>query len=121
MVNACAAGLRALGLGKGDAVGIHLPMVPEAVVALLAIGRIGAVAVPLFSGFGLGAIASRLNDVQAKAVISCDTFPRRGTRVPAAKTLDEAVLRCPTIRHVVVVSRDGTRPPDGRVGWDDLQ
>ena len=80
-VESIAAGLRALGLGKGDPVAIHLPMIPETVVALLAIGRIGAIAVPLFSGYGPAAIESRLVDVGAKALITCDAFPRRGQSI----------------------------------------
>ena len=74
----CAAGLRANGFGKGDAIGIHLPMMIETVVALLAINRIGAIAVPVFSGYGVEAIASRINAVEAKALFTCDGFSRRG-------------------------------------------
>jgi acetyl-CoA synthetase len=108
-VSACAAGLRSLGLGKGDAVGIHLPMMPETVIALLAIGRIGAIAVPLFSGYGPTAIESRLRDVDARALFTCDSFPRRGVQVDAKSNADQAVARCPAIRHVIVVERSGRR------------
>ena len=66
-VNRCANGLRSLGLGKGDAIAIHLPMTPQIAIALLAIAKIGAVIVPLFSGFGAGAIRSRLQDAGARA------------------------------------------------------
>lgn len=103
----CAAGLRALGLSKGDAIGIHLPMVPETVVALLAIGRIGAIAVPLFSGYGPAAIEARLRDVGAKALFTCDGFLRRSNVVYAKTVADEAVARCPQVRHVIVVNRLG--------------
>src|SRR5262249_40414951 len=76
-VDVVAAGLRLNGFGKGDAIGIHLPMMIETVVALLAINRIGAIAVPVFSGYGVDAIASRLNAVGAKGLFTCDGFSRR--------------------------------------------
>ena len=104
-VERCAAGLRACGLQKGDAIGIHLPMGLETVIALLAINRIGAVAVPLFSGYGTTAIAARLQDVGAKALFTCDGFPRRGKTVACKKVADEAVAECPTILRVFVVQR----------------
>ena len=102
-VEFCAAGLRASGLGKGDAIGIHLPMMTETVVALLAINRIGAIAVPVFSGYGIEAIASRLNAVKAKAIFACDGFPRRGKNIDAFKVASEAVEKCPTIKYLFVV------------------
>ena len=77
-VKLCAAGLRADGLKKGDAIAIHLPMIPETIIALLAINRIGAIAVPVFSGYGVSAIKTRLNAVEAKAIFTCDGFSRRG-------------------------------------------
>jgi acetyl-CoA synthetase len=103
-----AARLRGLGIGKGDAVGIHLPMVPEAVISLVALAQIGAVATPLFSGYGAAAIEMRLDDVEAKALITCDGFPRRGKWVNAEKTAEEAIARCPSVRHKIVVRRDGS-------------
>ncbi len=123
-VETCAAGLRSLGLGRGDTVGIHLPMMPETVVALLGAARMGAVAVPLFSGFGPTAIESRLRDVGAKALITCDAFPRRGVPVPAKATADEALERCPKIRSVIVVRRTGApvaMRPGRDIGWDCLR
>lgn len=108
-----AAGLRNLGIGKGDAVGVHLPMAPEAVIALVALAQIGAVATPLFSGYGPPAIEMRLNDVEAKALITCEGFYRRGKWVDAQRTADEALSRCPTVRHKIVV------PRAGRVEWAD--
>jgi acetyl-CoA synthetase len=122
-VEKCAAGLRARGLGKGDAVGMHLPMMPETVVALLALARIGAVAVPLFSGYGPTAIAARLQDVQAKALFTCDAFPRRGKAVPCKTTADEACAGCPELAHVIVVRRMGMEVPmrAGRdLAWEEL-
>ncbi len=104
-VELCAAGLRANGLGKGDAIGIHLPMMIETVVALLAIARIGAISVPVFSGYGIDAIASRMNAVGAKALITCDGFPRRGKEFNAFKIADQAISYCKTIEKVFVVGR----------------
>jgi acetyl-CoA synthetase len=105
-VNNCAAGLRYYGFGKGDAIGIHMPMVVETVVALLAINRIGAIAVPVFSGYGVEAIASRLNAVRARALFTSNRFPRRGKEVTAYKIAYQAVTSCPTIEKVFVVLRD---------------
>lgn len=110
-VERCAAGLRACGLQQGDAIGLHLPMGVETVIALLAINRIGAIAVPLFSGYGASAIASRLQDVQAKALFTCDAFPRRGKAVAAKLVADEAVAECASIRRVFVVQRLCTTVP----------
>ncbi|MCI0660828.1 MAG: AMP-binding protein, partial [Acidobacteria bacterium] len=101
----CAAGLRACGLRKGDAVGIHLPMVPETVIALLAINRMGGIAVPLFSGYGPSAIQSRLSDVGARALFTCDGFPRRGKFVNAKLIADEAISNLADIVRVFVVRR----------------
>ena len=125
-VENCAAGLRACGLEAGDAVGLHLPMVPETVIALLALARIGAVAVPLFSGYGPSAIAARLRDVEAKAVFTCDGFPRRGKPVAAKPAMDEALNECPTVANVFVVTRLGSAasfgPASGAraMAWDNL-
>lgn len=101
----CASGLRSLGFGKGDAVGIHLPMMPETVIALIALARIGAIAVPIFSGYGVTAIESRLQDVGAKALITCDGFPRRGKKVNAFEVAAKAADNCPTIEKIIIVNR----------------
>ena len=103
-VGECAAGLRANGLGKGDAIGIHLPMIPEAVIVMLAINRIGAIAVPVFSGYGVDAISSRLNAVKAKAFFTCDGFKRRGKPINAFKTAFEAVEESPSVEKVFIVN-----------------
>ncbi|MBI4501559.1 MAG: AMP-binding protein [Gemmatimonadetes bacterium] len=104
-VSRCAAGLRALGLKPGDAIGLHLPMVPETAIALLAIGRIGGIAVPLFSGYGPQAIETRLNDVQASALFMSDGFPRRGKLVSSGDAAQEALSRCPSVKFAIHVSR----------------
>jgi acetyl-CoA synthetase len=98
-----AAYFRTLGLGKGDAIGIHLPMQPETVAVLLAINAIGASAAPLFSGFGATAIGSRLNDLNAAALITTHTFVRRGRIVEAGKVAREAADQCPQLRHLIFV------------------
>ncbi len=105
-VELCSAGLKANGLQKGDAVGIHLPMIPETIVALLAINRIGAIAVPVFSGYGIDAIASRMNAVGAKAIFTCDGFYRRGKFFNAFEVAKEAISACPTIEKVIVVQHN---------------
>lgn len=104
-VESCAAGLRRNGLSKGDTIGIHLPMMIETVVALLAINRIGAIAVPVFSGYGIEAISSRLNAVKAKAFFTCDGFPRRAKNVDAFKVAYEAIGRSTTLEKIFIVNR----------------
>jgi acetyl-CoA synthetase len=99
-----AAGLRLKGLRKGDAIGIHLPMNYMTVIVLLAIGRIGAIAVPVFSGYGVDAIASRMNAVKAKALFTCDGFTRRGKEFKAFEIASEAVKNCPTVEQVFIDS-----------------
>ncbi len=106
-VNQCANALRSLGLGKGDGIGLHMPMTPEIVVALLAIAKIGGVILPLFSGYGVGAIQSRLADAGAKALFTADGFFRRGKVVPLKPTADEAIANVPTLEHVIVLKRAG--------------
>jgi len=102
-VEEVAEGLRVLGFKKGDAIGVHLPMLPETVILLLGINRIGAIAVPVFSGYGVEAISSRLNAVKAKALFTCEGFQRRGKNFDALAISSEAVKNCPTIEHVFVV------------------
>ncbi|MGW6015086.1 AMP-binding protein [Streptomyces sp. NPDC055210] len=97
------AGLRARGIGKGDAVALYLPMTPEAVIAMYAVASIGATAVPLFSGFAATAIASRLQDARAKAVVTADGTVRRGRSVGMLPQLEEALKSCPDVELVVVV------------------
>src|ERR1700722_1628908 len=116
-VDRATAGLRAAGIGKGDAVGVLLPMTPEAVIAAYAIVKVGALYVPLFSGFAATAIASRLNDAQAKLVFTTEWSWRRGRRTPLKAALDEALPDCPTVHTVVIAERDGD-PKTHRTGRD---
>jgi len=118
-VNRLASGLAAMGLKSGDAVGVHLPMIPEVAVAFLALARLGCIVLPLFSGFGAAAITTRLNEADAVAVITADGSLRRGKPVEMKCVLDEAIKDVPTIRHVVVFQRLCTDVPmqAGRDAW----
>lgn len=106
-VNHCANWLRAFGLGKGDAIGLFMPMTPEIVIAMLAIIKIGGIVLPLFSGYGVNAIVTRLVDGHAKALFTADGCFRRGQLVPLKPTADEAVAQVPSVREVFVVKRAG--------------
>lgn len=122
-VNKTANALRSLGLGKGDAVGIFMPMTPEIVIALLAIAKIGGIILPLFSGYGAGAIVSRMNDADAKALFACDGAFRRGKAVEMKSIADEAAVQIPTLKHMIVLKRTNQdiKMEAGRdIGWDEL-
>ena len=118
-VNRCANALRSLGLGKGDAIAIHLPMTPQIAVALLAIAKIGAVIVPLFSGFGAGAIRARLQDSGVRALFTADGSARRGRIVPLKSVADEALADLPAVEHVIVLEHAGN-PIAIKAGRDHL-
>jgi acetyl-CoA synthetase len=106
-VDRMANSLRSLGLGKGDAIGVFMPMVPEIVVAMLAIIKIGGIFLPLFSGFGPAAIVSRLNDADAKALFTAAGTYRRGKFCPMKPIADEAAAQIPTLRHLIVLNQAG--------------
>ncbi len=99
--------LRGLGVRKGDRVAIYLPMIPEAAFAMLACARIGAPHSVVFGGFSPDSLADRINDAEAKVLVTADGGCRRGGVVPLKRNADRAVERCPTIEHVVVVARGG--------------
>lgn len=99
--------LRAHDIDKGDRVGIFLPMLPETVIATLACGKIGAIFIPLFSGFGSDAVASRLIDCDAKVLVTCDAFPRRGKLVNTKSVADEALANVPSVTTCIVLRRGG--------------
>ncbi len=111
-VNRLANALKALGVGKGDRVAIYLPMVPEVVVAMLACARIGAPHSVIFGGFSAESLSDRINDAQAKVLITADLGYRRGQIVPLKRNADEALKHTPSIRHVVVVRRHGADAED---------
>jgi acetyl-CoA synthetase len=102
-----AAALRTLGLDKGDAVGVFMPMVPEIVIAMLAIIKIGGIFLPLFSGFGAAAIVSRLNDAEAKALFTAAGTYRRGRFCQMKLIADDVAAQIPTLRHLVVLNQAG--------------
>ena len=106
-VNRVAAALRAAGLGKGDAIGLYMPMTPEIVIAFLAIAKVGGVILPLFSGYGPSAIATRLADAEAKALFTADGQFRRGKPIPMKPSADEALAEVPSVERVIVLRRTG--------------
>ncbi len=116
-VNRCAAGLQALGVRRGDRVGLYLPMIPEVAIALLAVARIGAIYTPIFSGFAAQAVASRLESCQAKVLVTADGYYRRGRLVNMKETADKAAEAVPSVEHVVVVHRTG-QPVSWQAGSD---
>lgn len=122
-VNKLANALKKLGVKKGDRVGIYLPMIPELPIAMLACAKIGAVHSVVFSGFSALAFRDRVNDCEAKVVITCDGFWRRGRKVYLKEQADEALEEAPSVEHVIVVKRTGDGVPwtAGRdVWWHDL-
>jgi acetyl-CoA synthetase len=111
--------LAAEGVGPGDRVGILLPMLPETAIAVLALGLLGAIFTPIFSGYGATAVAARLIDCEASVLITTDGFLRRGSVVLLKETADEAVAMAPSVRRVIVVRRlaDRRSPPP----WDQAR
>ena len=112
-------GLKSLGVKKGDRVAIYLGMIPELPVAMLACARIGAAHSVVFGGFAASALRDRINDAEAKLLITADGGYRRGQEVPLKQNADEAIKDCPTIEHVVTVRRTGSDHPytEGRDVW----
>ena len=100
--------LRSLGVREGDSVGIYLPMSPQAAIASHACAHIGAVQVPIFSGFAAPAIATRLADAGSRVLITADGSLRRGATVPMKEIADEALLAAPSVEHMVVWRRLGS-------------
>ncbi|MFL5619100.1 MAG: AMP-binding protein, partial [Gemmatimonadaceae bacterium] len=97
--------LRSLGVKKGDRVAIYLPMIPEAVIAMLACARIGAIHSVVFGGFSPESLRDRINDSQCKVLVTSDGSYRRGAVVPLKRNSDKALEETPSIEHVVVVQR----------------
>jgi acetyl-CoA synthetase len=115
-----AGGLRAQGIREGDRVGLFLTMNADAVVALLAVASLGAVAVPLFSGFGAAAAASRLSLADATCLVAVESFVRRGREIDVLSVVDELRTGTPGLR-TIVVRRTSPRPlPSWARDWDDL-
>jgi len=110
-VNRFASILQKLGIKKGDRVAIYLSMVPELPIFMLACARIGAVHTVIFSGFSAHAIADRVNDIQAKVLITADGAYRRGKILALKEIVDEAVKLSPSVEKIVVVRRTGEKVP----------
>ena len=121
-----AAGLTRLGVKSGDRVALYLPMIPEAAIAMLACARLGATHSVVFGGFSAEALRDRIQDAQAKFVITATGGLRRGKVIPLKANVDGAVAHCPTIEKVIVVDRFGetgkgayaTYPDAPQVAWN---
>jgi acetyl-CoA synthetase len=121
-VQKAANALRALGVGKGDRVAIYMPMIPELPIAMLACARIGAPHTVVFGGFSAEALAGRINDAEAKLVITADGGWRRGKPAELKPAVDEALKSTPSVHSVLVVQRLGEHATiehmvDGRDHW----
>ncbi len=122
-VQRLANGLKAQGVGKGDVVGIYLPMIPEVVVAMLACARIGAPHNVIFGGFAPGSVRERLEVSDAKALITVDAARRKGKTADVKSALDEGIGDLPKLEAVVVVRATGAQCPmqsDRDVWYDEL-
>jgi acetyl-CoA synthetase len=114
------------GVGEGDTVGLYMPMVPEVISILYGCFKVGAIAVPIFSGFGVDATATRLADPECSVLFTGDGFYRRGEPVTLKDTADEAIAQAAeggtTVEHTVVYDRLGSRADDGTdIRWDDAR
>ena len=122
-VSQAANALIELGIKAGDRVAIYLPMIPEAIVAMLACARIGAAHSVVFAGFSAEALRSRIEDASAVLVITADGQNRRGSVMPLKPAVDEAADASPTVRNVLVVKRTGQEVEwnsDRDIWWDDI-
>ena len=111
--------LKQLGVQRGDRINIYLPMIPEAAIAMLACARIGAAHSVVFGGFSAQSLSDRINDAEAKVLITADGGYRRGDVFPLKPAADDAIATTPTIEHVVVVRRGGNDVDmkEGRDHW----
>jgi acetyl-CoA synthetase len=125
-VQKAANALKELGLTTGDKAAIYMPMIPELPVAMLACARLGIAHTVVFAGFSAEALSGRINDAEAKLVITADGSYRRGKAMPLKAAVDAAVADCPTVEHVLMVRRLGDAAPEttvqeGRdIWWHDI-
>ncbi len=123
LTNQTANALTAMGIQRGDRVGVFMPMIPETVAATLACGKIGAIFIPIFSGYGAEAVATRLHDAGARLLVTADGFYRRGKQVTMYETAVEASDLVPGVEHVLVARRTGRNLPlrQGKdIWWTDV-
>ncbi len=120
-VQKCANVLKRLGVGHGDRVAVYLPMIPELPIVMLACARIGAVHSVVFGGFSAESLRDRINDMQAKLLVTADGGFRRGGVVPLKEISDAALDGAPSVRNVLLVKREGLETPfkvvEGRDHW----
>jgi acetyl-CoA synthetase len=118
--------LKHLGISRGDAIGLFLPLGPEAVIAFMSCAQLGAIAIPIFSGFGAQAVAARLADADAKLVITVDATSRRGKPIVMEQVAAEAARACPHPPRVIVARRGRSRDEEQsssvseHLDWDKL-
>lgn len=122
-VNRFANGLKSLGVTRGDTVGLYIPMLPETVISLFAILKIGAIVVPIFSGYSPEASSSRLKDAECKVLLTADGYYRRGKVVPLKEMADRSVEAAPNVDQVIICKRAGidiNLKQDRDIWWNDL-
>ena len=122
-VNMLSNALKNIGVNKGDSVGVYMPMVSEIIVVMYACLKIGAIFVPVFSGFGASALATRLEDSEAKVLFTADGSLRRGKAVEIKKVADEALNDVSTVKNVIVLKRLDIDVPwkeNRDILWDDF-
>ncbi len=114
--------MKDLEIGKGDVVGIYMPMVPEAVAAMLGCARIGAIHNVVFGGFSPESVRERMEFSEAKALVTADATLRRGDPLPMKEKVDDIAEKLDSLEHIIVLDRCGTDPPmtEGRdVFWQE--
>lgn len=123
-VSQCAGALQSMGVGMGDRVAIYMPMIPETIIAMLAIVRLGAIHSVIFAGFSAESVADRVNDSECKVIITADESHRGGKRIPLKGVVNKALTECPTIKKVLVFQRSAEPTAsmvEGRdVWWHDI-
>ncbi|EPY51373.1 acetyl-CoA ligase [Schizosaccharomyces cryophilus OY26] len=123
-VSQFAGALAALGVTKGDRVAIYMPMIPETVIAMLAVIRLGAIHSIIFAGFSAESVTDRINDSTCKLIITCDESHRGGKRIPLKSVINRAFPNCPSLTNVLVFQRSpeaSTAMEEGRdIWWHDI-